>query len=177
MSLHVKISIRRIISFLLFISTFTLLAHAQEPSTRKDIYFWMSPGIGLGNMGESRELAFRFGIGFQIGHLIITARNAGVTEVMSTSIDEDVVDLGLTAGYSTKTPGSDGYVSISGGVSYVRGTRGYLDEISTVGLPIEVHLFVTPLSFAGIGLQFFGNINPERSFYGMLLCLQLGKVR
>ena len=167
----------RIISLLLFINTFTLLAHAQEPSMRKDTYFWISPGIGLGSMGSGKELALGFSTSYQTGHLIITGRNAGITEIMSNVGNEDVIDLALMIGYSTKTPGSSGYVSVAGGISYVRGAKSYVDRISTIGLPIEVQMFFTPFSVAGIGWQIIANINPERSFFGLLLCLQTGKLR
>ena len=166
----------RIISLFLFISTFTLVAHAQETSMRKDSYFWISPGIGVGTMGQGTDLALGFSISYQTGNLIITGRAAKVSEIMEHAID-DVYDYALTIGYSTKTPGSAGYTSISGGISYVRGYQWGSGDISTVGLPLEVNMGVTPLFIAGIGLQIIANINPERSFFGLLLCLQTGKLR
>lgn len=175
MSQCINNAICRIISLFLFISTFTLFAHAQEPSMRKDIYFWISPGIGLGSMGQGTDLALGFSISYQTGNLIITGRAAKVSEIMQ-NVD-DVYDYALTIGYSTKTPGSAGYVSISGGISYVRGYQWGSGDISTIGLPIEVNWGFTPLLVAGIGFQVIANINPARSFFGLLLCLQTGKLR
>ena len=58
-----------------------------------------------------------------------------------------------------------------------RPRRGDIYEkraIRTWGIPIEVQLVRTLADF-GFGLYGYGNLNPEASFAGLLLFLQLGK--
>jgi len=179
MSLRIKTSICRYIILLLFASPFTLLAQTHESAVyNNNNYLSLNLGVGAGNMGiAGRGLAAGFGFSVYVGHLILTPRFAGVTEVMSTSYDRSVFDLGITIGLSTKTPGSLGYASIAAGISYVGGRKDAFTHISTVGFPLDAQLFFTPFSSMGIGFQGIANVNSERSFYGVLLCLQFGKLR
>ncbi len=56
--------------------------------------------------------------------------------------------------------------------------RHYEDkQFTTAGIPLQFQLFCTPSRVFGFGLIGFGNINKERSYYGGMLCIQLGKLR
>ena len=98
---------------------------------------------------------------------------------------ESIWDFGGLYGLIYKSPKISS--SMSGGIALVGGgrrgkllsTNGYFDSryetdlFMTIGLPVEFTLFWTPRPAFGIGLYGFGNINPERSFFGALLSLQL----
>jgi len=65
----------------------------------------------------------------------------------------------------------------AGGLAYVSGVDDDNHNISTIGFPIESQLFVTPLSFFGLGVCLFGDLNTRMINYGALFCLQLGQLR
>ena len=75
--------------------------------------------------------------------------------------------------------------SFGAGVSLVSGSisKGLFaeeepEEIGpTIGLPLEAQLFWRSFRFIGIGLYGYANINPEESFAGATLNIQIGKLR
>ena len=97
-------------------------------------------------------------------------------------------DMGLLYGRISKPKYL--WVSFSAGLGLVGGVqrgkflahrpcRGDVYEkraIRTVGIPVEVHLVKRVFDF-GLGLYGYGNLNPEASFAGVLLFLQLGKLQ
>lgn len=151
------------------------LAYAEvNPKWAQHNYFWLNVGVGWGNQLPVLGL----GISYQLGrHHLISIR--GVTSV-GMGEDEFVSvlgDVGILYGYSSKTAQSRGYYSFAMGLSYVNG-RNYE---ATVGIPIEVQLILIlkskhPQLFGGVGLYGFANINSEKSFVGLLLCFQLGRL-
>jgi hypothetical protein len=68
--------------------------------------------------------------------------------------------------------------SISAGLSCVgyNTITNYERQEITIGIPIEVQLFLTA-KVIGIGVYGFANVNFESSFMGFLICLQIGKLR
>ena len=113
---------------------------------------------------------------------------------------EKVWDVGVLCGRIGRiAKASYGFASISSGMSIVGGVRrgrylggtgewvgtsyyfgtSYYEEndFITVGIPVEGQLFWTPLAFFGIGFYGFANLNPEKSFVGALLCVQIGKLK
>lgn len=142
------------------------LLNAQQSPRETIPYFWLNVGLGLGSHGGAGGL--NLNIQPQARPLLFTLRYC-----FTADIDTDIGDIAFLAGYSSKRPRSLGYVSIAAGIGYVRGS--FTD--GAFGVPLEVQLFFTPVSFAGIGLQGFANLNKEETFYGALLCLQLGKLR
>lgn len=140
--------------------------YAQPNPEAKLPYIWLNIGLGRGSDGGAGGL--NLSIQPQSMRLLCTLRYCFTAE-----IDTDIRDVGVLVGYSSKRPGSRGYYSIGAGLGIVSGTT--VDK--TFGVPVEVQLFYTPLSFAGIGLQGFADFNKEETFYGVLLCLQFGKLR
>jgi len=99
---------------------------------------------------------------------------------------ERVWDVGVLYGRIGRT--SYGFASISGGLGLVGGVRrGSFTNLNdftihyekhpynTFGIPFESQLFWTPSPFIGFGIYGFANINPEKSFFGGLFCIQLGR--
>jgi hypothetical protein len=89
--------------------------------------------------------------------------------------------------------GSHGIATFSGGLSLVGGvergrflynTAGWFGpnvyesvHFATVGIPVEGQLLWTPGAHFGIGINGFCNLNPRKSFAGVLLCLKFGTFR
>ena len=171
-------------------------------SVTKEHHYWANAGLGLGlfrqSDGDIVGLGGGIGLSYRIRNRIISLRYVHIEEItiFGPSPSESVSDLGALYGIITK--GKYGFASLSGGISFVRGVRrGKLlssgggwgwswfgssetyEELTfhTFGIPIEAQLFWTPLSFLGIGIYAAGNLNSQRSFAAVLLCLQLGKLR
>lgn len=161
---------------------------AQQDSSIKDSsLYWINLGFG----GSS----FEFATGFSFSHQ--TQREHGLLSIrfihneklsLFSSPAETLWDFGILYGIMNK--GTYGMVSISGGGSIVGGVRkGELLEgewfsskytrknFTSVGIPLESQLMLTPSPFFGIGLYGFANLNPEQSYFGILLNLQIGKLR
>lgn len=176
---------------LVFISALALFAKNSISYAQDTSNYWVNAGLGLGAF-DSR-LAGSTGISllsYQTGIRIVSIRNNIEVSIVlfghSPSPEESVWDIGILYGIIAK--GSYGSASISGGVSLVGGIRrgkplpgsSYrYEELSfkTVGIPIEAQLFFTPFSFLGVGFYGFANLNLEKSFWGALLCLQVGKLK
>jgi hypothetical protein len=67
------------------------------------------------------------------------------------------------------------------GIAWVTGERqantGRPEEVSTVGLPVELQLALRLLPLLGVGLSGVANWNPEESFAGAVLSVQVGRLR
>ena len=159
---------------------------------KKANHWWFNAGLGackVNRRGEYPSLGINFS--YQIKRSLISLRCIYnfEFEILEPSPSESVWDVGALYGRFAKA--SYGFASVSGGVSYVGGVRrgrllsssGWFSEkyekltFNTVGIPIEGQLFWTPTSFFGIGICGFANMNPEKSFFGGLLCIKIGKLR
>jgi hypothetical protein len=73
------------------------------------------------------------------------------------------------------------HASASAGIAWVTGERqadtGRPEDVSTVGLPLELQLALRVLPFLGVALSGVANWNPEESFAGAVLSVQAGRLR
>lgn len=69
-----------------------------------------------------------------------------------------------------------GVGSDSGGGSAGVGTRVREFE-SKISFPFEAQIIKRPLPFLGVGLCGYGNLNEEKSFFGIHIMLIIGKIR
>lgn len=79
--------------------------------------------------------------------------------------------------YGVITKGKFAFASASAGLGLAGGKREGAKAFTTVGIPLETQLFLTPIRYAGIGLYGLADLNPEKSFWGLLVCLQFGRLR
>lgn len=145
---------------------------------------WLNVGIGGSSFGLSAGLSYSL----VSDNRLYSVRGIHNTEfnILGPEPDETVWDLGVLYGVFKKTPNS--LVSISAGLAVVGGinrgefeySSGWFDShyekntFLTAGVPFEAQLFWRPLKVLGIGLYGFANLNPEKSFSGGMLSLQLG---
>jgi hypothetical protein len=161
-----------------------------------DILFWLNSGVGMNQLGYN-NLGYSAGGNMccQIGKCLLCVSGTFNLEfIFNTSPTELVWDIGPLIGIIEKD--KIFYISASTGVSLIGGvkrgqfkyseniggwvmnTKDYY-EINTfinVGIPIEFQVFWTPLSFIGVGICGHININSEKTFSVILLCIQIGKL-
>jgi hypothetical protein len=151
---------------------------------------WLNLGVGTISSMTSGGIS----ASIRTGSNLFTLRYVGGSQrsthpfMGGTITPESISDLGLLYGLIKK--GRFGYASISGGISrasgvqrekYLGSTSGVANyeevSFSNAGFPIEGQLFFTPFSFLGIGLTGLADFNTQRSFGGVLFCLQFGALR
>jgi len=157
--------------------------------------YWINGGLGVSSAGLSSGVGFSH----QTGKQLITVRSTYNEElnIFGPSPAERVWDVGVMYGRIAKS--KYGFASVSAGLGLVGGVkRGtYLgdnldddygwfvikidryekDKFVTLGFPAEIQAFWTPLSKLGIGITLYGNLNPEKSFAGFLVSIQIGNLR
>jgi hypothetical protein len=74
-------------------------------------------------------------------------------------------------------------ISAMGGMGYIESNfDGYGKNdyekytIKTIGLPVEVKLLITPIKFVGLGFGFHAFLSTKRSYPGVELSLNIGKL-
>jgi hypothetical protein len=155
----------------------------------REFTYWLSAGVGGSSYGFSGGLS----ISAQSGRSMLSIRyisssRYGEGWLGGYTSSENVWDISPLYGFIAK--GKWGYASVSGGIGLVGGTKHgqYLGSanwintyekvpLTTIGIPLEAQLFFTPFSAFGIGVNGFANLNPKRSYSGILICLQWGKLR
>ena len=154
----------------------------EEPKETSVDYYWMNIGVGASNAYDSTA-SFAISASAQKKHHILSIRWVSSSKIsIYESAKKKVWDLGILYGGILR--GKNGFISLSGGIGGVGGTRGdefvestgerQDDTFTTAGFPIELQLFWTPSSNFGIGLYGFSNINKEETFTGVALALQIG---
>jgi hypothetical protein len=140
--------------------------------------FWIEFGIGGGSVGEEGGSG-NLNVNYQIGRNLLSGRIIGCGELFGRTLND------YSFLYNRVFNSSALLISFGGGLGIVTGhiSHGLFsdedpEEIAPIiGLPFEARLFFRPLSFLGLGLFGFANINEEESFYGITLSLALGKMR
>ena len=132
---------------------------------------WANLGLGLGSrihFDQSTSMTGVVNVTLQRGNRIISLRSSLSTTIVEASSS----DLGILYGWSFKSPGQ--HISLAAGIA---GTKYVVDSHSTtmIGIPLELQYFFTKGS--RIGFYCFANINHKKSFYGVCLCLRLGKIK
>ena len=161
--------------------------------------YWFNVGVGVamvkggfesGNSDNEVGLSYGFNFSTQMKKGLISIRYIYNEEMIFLNLQpkESVHDIGVLYGRIAKIP--FGFASISGGISIVNGVhRGVFENLSdhsfnydrkpyfTFGIPLESQLFWTPFPFMGVGIYGFANINQEKTFFGGLFCVQIGKLK
>ncbi|UCH14679.1 MAG: hypothetical protein JSV22_01640 [Bacteroidales bacterium] len=167
-------------------------SYTQDNSNNTNMPFWFNAGCGACLFGIPSPPAgwgafsAGTGISFQSGKssLISIRFTYNREPAIFKSPDERVWDVGILYGIMAKKP--YGFASISGGVSFVGGVKrgeklDFLEyekrSFNTVGFPVEGQLLFTLTPSFGLGFNGFANINGEKSFYGVLFCIKIGRLK
>jgi hypothetical protein len=196
MSIRYKISIAILISIFMVTASISF-AYQVDTTVSRDIkpmevqssLYRLSIGIGVGTLddGESASFAYNFGDQF------ISLRFVQTVEfnMFSPKPDESIWDISMLYGRSAQW--GKWYGSVGAGIGLVHSVqRGKLlrrsDEFlgadeyesierSVIGLPIQAEISEASFPFMGLAIIGFANINGVRSYAGLTLCLQFGKLR
>jgi hypothetical protein len=150
-------------------------ASGQNPSTPERDTFWLGLGGGVG----SEDIAASMNGSYQFGANLVSLRATATAGLF----DDGFNDYAVLYGRATRPGGKRFHFSGSLGVGLVNGCRsdGFLggcrDIPTVVGLPLELQAFWRPGSLVGLGLLGFANFNGARSFAGLTLGLQFGRLR
>lgn len=162
----------------LVLPTESSLVYAQDISNKSNVqFYWVNCGLGVNSSFEVNSAGTS--VSYQTGKHLISMRYVfnDESQIMGWSSSEKFWDIGVLYGRSAKA--SCGLASISGGIGIMGGNlrRENFQVFRTVGIPLEGQLFLRLLSFLGIGIYGFANLNLEKSFVGTLLCVQIGKLK
>ena len=183
--LNQKILIILILSFLFKIE----IGFAQKTNFKNpEKYGWLSFGLGAGGGG----IAGGLNLSYLKNNHYFSLRNVVVSHLTlygSQEVTESAGDVSFLYGSCKRNKNT--FSSVGFGLGIVTGTaeRDYfedgLEEITehgkerryrVIGIPFEVQFRINIFSFIGIGLYGFGNVNKEKSYAGVLVCLYLGKL-
>lgn len=160
---------------------------SAENNESEGHYFWVNLGAGM-SLGADPDGDICISPGIVMSYLagthLFSLRYAHSYEfnILGSSPANEVMDIGLLYGIIARN--EIGFASISAGLGGVSGIKrvgdymtGYMGKkFFTMGVPLEAQLFLDPFGFLGVGLYAFANVNLEKSFAGVLFCIQLGKV-
>jgi len=163
--------------YLFICAVLTSTAYAEDSWEKNEAKLaYLNLGTGVSNFGFCVGASMTQDIGF--GFL------TGKVDFSSQFIDH-AYELGLLYGIAARS--KFGYASIASGISrtVIDQTESGLVFISEVkrsidhtwGQVIDIQLTITPLSFVGLGLNYFVNFNPVENYHGIMICFLAGKFR
>lgn len=117
------------------------------------------------------DLHCLFGCGEELDNLF----EVGLLYGFMTKTEKYLAGASIGLAYTQLTYTKGEYVYVPDGDYYT--TKYTNRHSSTVGIPVEIQLFLTPTKYFGIGLIGLGNVNPEGSVVGAMLALQFGDLR
>ncbi|HXF48696.1 MAG TPA: hypothetical protein VNL73_04645 [Verrucomicrobiae bacterium] len=155
--------------------------HAQDLGTPRKLW-WLNIGAGFSSGVEPGLPGIGLGLSYKHNPGLFSLRTAYFEEFQiclfgGCGNPDRAWDAGALYGVITKSRTT--FASASAGIGLAGGRRGGEKSFTTVGIPLETQLFVTPFRHAnvGFGLYGLGDINPKKSFWGALFCLQVGRLK
>ena len=168
---------RSLVSLVALLASGVLPAEAQVAEPAPEVQrTWASFGYGLAALaGADAEgtysFAGQFGLHHQRSRYVASLRTAVLFDIFG---DTGFVDIGLLVGRATRTRRS--HASAGVGLALVQGTDPITyAAVTTIGVPLEAQVFYSA-GLLGLGLYGFASVNPERTFGGVTLSLQFGKL-
>ncbi len=184
MHLHRNQRLLLLTSVLIFANSRCL--HGQVVSTDTSQGFhWITAGVGITRWQN------RPGFGLEIGYFnrfssgLFSARfryfDMTVTKELFLPNERQVKSIAELGGlYGLQVQQGWFCFCASGGVGMVLTTEqnnGVIENFYSLALPMEAQLLIEPLSFFGIGMSLFTDLNSKASFSGVALSVQIGRLR
>ncbi|HVN49029.1 MAG TPA: hypothetical protein VMU30_09455 [Bacteroidota bacterium] len=175
---------RKLFFLVLFVMMYVCTLHAQivQPASSDRHPWWVNLGGGGAFLGNDVTMTAGAIYSYQFESTIISARIMGLTnenptvqEIHATTVNYKFADYGIL--YGPIWHFGNGYVATTGGIGLVRAAYERPAGTSTAtsfSVPLEVQLGYRITSTVGIGLYPYASINTEKSFWGMMACVQLG---
>lgn len=174
--------IKKILLILLLIG-FSITSSIKAQEKRGNVS-WFDLGLGPGLIvGEELGFSGLFGTSFRFKRHILSVRMAGVSKFLGVGYG----DLGILYGISFMPDESDFFASMNTGISWVIqsqtefnifGGNGNTKKLyNGVGVPFQLSLNQRLSDEFGMGVIYYGNINPSNFFGGLLFSIQLGSLR
>lgn len=147
-------------------------------------YFWLTGGLGASSLGSLGGVA---SIHLQYQRILFGLRaTASAESVEMFSGGDELFDLGFLIGYVLSDAST--ILSMSTGLARVTGSHfygkpgifggGHRESISPViGIPFEFQAIYPISSKFGLGAYGYLNLNRERTFFGITVCIAVGKLR
>ena len=174
---------RRLLFVMALMGTATVPAAGQDTTAQRPTA-WLTLGAGRGFFGTKTGIGAHVSITFQFGANVLSMRSSGTGDILETLFGNsgDIVgtsDWGVL--YGRATPPGRVHASIAAGIGSARVYRGAAsgDPTTTVhfGVPLEGQLFLRVSSVVGVGLYGYGNLNKDRSYWGLSAAIELGRLR
>jgi hypothetical protein len=144
--------------------------------------WWVNLGAGPAFIGSTFAMNAGMVYCYQFDRSIISARMLGVTnnnptvqQIDHSSTIYKMADYGILYGPIWQT--NCGYITAGIGMGLVRAAYETPFDIVTntsISIPFEVQWFWRCTEYAGLGIYFYSSLNFEKSFYGVIVCAQLG---
>jgi hypothetical protein len=164
----------------------------------RELYrFTLGSGIGSGYPLQDGDVGFGGSIGFAFQKhndvYALDARVLGELQIFDYSkVNNSISSVELNYGRGFKK--NSFFSCVSAGIGWVTSVQkgkllsrqgDWFSSVSsyekithhTIGFPISVKAFWVPLKFYGLGIELFININSIKTFYGINLCHQFGKLK
>jgi hypothetical protein len=143
--------------------------------------WWGSLGVGMGFASSPADLAGHLCFTVQRGRHLLAVRNSAVISFLGAifngfgdSTATDVSDVGVLYGRA-KAPGAFHAAAAAGlGVATIAGGAGGTRRYLTV--PLEGRLAWRPTRLVGVVLVGFASVNAGKTFGGLTLGLELGRL-
>ena len=168
--------------------------------TDKKFHYRFTLGLGIGSGYPLQEDDFSIGstIEFSLQRQSkiygLGLRNIREFEILSTSnVPNSVNSVDITYGRTYKKKFVSASISAGLGIIYrctkgkllSRTSEGWLSSYSkyekiinySVGLPVSAKLCWVPTGYYGLGIELYANFNIKKTFYGINLCHQFGKLK
>ncbi len=177
-----NLSFRRVLSVSLILFGSTTCALADDASLNNYSGGWANIGLGFADGNQFSGLGGDISLNYAPSDSRLwTLRSTVATDIFSHNPGDVALMYGLmkknTAGYVSVSTGlaladdEQPRITTNSGIVIQQGSEKY-----TLGLPLELQAFITPVRYVGIGLIGFGDVNAKRSFGGVALALQFGKL-
>ena len=157
-------------------------------------YFWLTAGRGSNTLsGETMHIAFSTQMKKHIFNVSFYMSEERLSNPF-VSKNPDIFIHDISFQYGRRWMEHFGFISLSAGISLISGKdRGRFEQridfmrnrvyelyeiknLTTIGIPVQMQLQVTPIKWLGLGVSVQGNINSKLPYAAFLLTGSVGRL-